>query len=123
MAGGSRGFPHDERMRYQWEFERIKQKGLTVRGRSMTISMVFAPNPLERRIGFIVTKRFGGAVQRNLVRRRLREIYRLNRCRIQTGLHMVVIPRARASKVDYKEMNEEFLTLYRTAVTRLCGNG
>ncbi|MCY3555231.1 MAG: ribonuclease P protein component [Gemmatimonadetes bacterium] len=123
MAAGSRRFPHDERMRHRWEFERVRKCGLTVRGRSMTLSLAACPDRLERRVGFIVTRHYGGAVKRNLVRRRMREIYRLNRCRLKRGVHLVLIARSSDREWTYRQMNEEFLSLYRTAVTRLCGNG
>ena len=60
---------------------------------------------------------------RNLFRRRMREIYRLNRKQLKRGIHLVLIARSSDQKVSYCQMNEEFLSLYRTAVTRLCGNG
>ncbi len=123
MAAGSRRFPHDERMRRRWEFERVRKCGLTVRGRSMTLSLASCPDGLERRVGFIVTRHNGGAVRRNLVRRRMREIYRLNRNRLKRGMHLVLIARGSGQEASYRQMNEEFLSLYRTAVTRLCGKG
>ena len=123
MAAGSRRFPKNEHMRHQWEFERVKKSGLTVKGQWMTLSLVSCPDRLERLVGFIVTKRYGGAVERNLFRRRMREIYRLNRKQLIRGIHLVLIARSSDQKVSYCQMNEEFLSLYRTAVTRLCGNG
>ena len=123
MAAGSRPFPHDERMRHRWEFERVKKSGLTVRGRLMILSLASSPDQLERRVGFIVTRHYGGAVKRNLVRRRMREIYRLNRDRLKRGMHLVLIARSPRQEASYYQMNEEFLSLYRTAVTRLCGKG
>ncbi len=123
MAAGSRRFPHDERMRHRWEFERVKKRGLSVRGRTMTLSLASCPDRLERRVGFIVTRHYGGSVERNLVRRRMREIYRLNRSRLIRGMHLVLIARNPGRETSYRQMNDEFLSLYRTAVTRLCGKG
>ena len=123
MAAGSRRFPHDERMRHRWEFERVRKSGQTVRGRSMILSLASCPDRLERRVGFVVTRRYGGAVKRNLVRRRMREIYRLNRSRLKRGMHLVLIARSPGQEATYRQMNEEFLSLYRTAVTRICGKG
>jgi len=123
MAAGSRPFPQDERMRHRWEFERVRKSGQTVRGRSMILSLASCPDRLERRVGFVVTRRYGGAVKRNLIRRRMREIYRLNRSRLKRGMHLVLIARSPGQEATYRQMNEEFLSLYRTAVTRLCGKG
>ena len=113
-------FPHGERLRHRWEFERVKKLGLTIKGQSMVLSLALCPNRLERRIGFVVTKRYGNAVKRNLVRRRMREIYRLNKPRLEKGIHLVVLARNSGQKASYSQMNEEFLSLYDIAVTRLC---
>ena len=121
MAAGSRRFPYDERMRHRWEFERVRKIGQTVRGRSMILSLSPCPDRFERKVGFIVTRRYGGAVKRNLVRRRMREIYRVNRSRMKRGMHLVLIARSPGQETTYHQMNEEFLSLYRTAVTRICG--
>ena len=123
MAAGTRRFPRDERMRHWWEFERVRKSGQTVRGRSMILSLASCPDGLERRVGFVVTRRYGGAVKRNLVRRRMREIYRLNRSRLKRGMHLVLIARSPRQEATYRQMNEEFLSLYRIAVTRICGKG
>src|SRR5260221_459459 len=45
------------------------------------------------RIGLSVSKKFGGAVQRNPFRRLYREAYRLTRHELATGLDLVFIPR------------------------------
>ena len=123
MAAVSRCFPPDERMRHRWEFERVRKYGQAVRGHSMTLSVAACPDRFERRVGFIVTRHYGSAVKRNRVRRRMREIYRLNRTRLKKGVHLVLIARSPNREWTYRQMNEEFLSLYRTAVTRLCGNG
>ncbi len=89
----------------------------------MILSLAPCPDRLERRVGFVVTRRYRGAVKRNLVRRRMREIYRLNRSRLKRGMHLVLIARSPGQEATYRQMNEEFLSLYRTAVTRICGKG
>ncbi len=87
----------------------------------MLLSLASCPDRLERRVGFIVTKRCGGAVERNLIRRRMREIYRMNRNGLKRGIHMVLIARSPGQEATYHQMNEEFLSLYQTAVRSLCG--
>lgn len=68
------------------------------------------PNRLgENRLGYTVSAKLGHAVVRNRVRRRLREIYRLNAPRLKQGYDMVVVARARAVGAPYRALDTAFL--------------
>ncbi len=68
------------------------------------------PNRLgENRLGYTVSAKLGHAVVRNRVRRRLREIYRLNAPRLKQGYDMVVVARARAVGAPYRALDAAFL--------------
>ena len=61
------------------------------------------------RMGFTVSKKVGNAVERNRVRRRLREIVRLSgTSRMQTGHDYVLVGRRAALKVPFDRIAEEF---------------
>ena len=64
----------------------------------------------ENRLGITVTAKVGKAHTRNLVRRRLREIYRLHEDGIRPGYDVVVVARTRAAKAAYKRLETEFLS-------------
>ena len=64
----------------------------------------------ENRLGLTVTTKVGKAHTRNLVRRRLREIYRLHEEIMLPGQDMVIVARTRAAGVDYKRLETEFLS-------------
>ena len=61
------------------------------------------------RLGLTVTSKVGKAHTRNLVRRRLREIYRLHESCLRRGCDMVIVARTRAAQVSYKRLETEFL--------------
>ena len=67
------------------------------------------------RVGITVSKKLGHAVVRNRVRRRLREIYRLNEAQFQPGWDIVVVARTKAVHAGFGEWTESYLSLARKA--------
>lgn len=63
----------------------------------------------ENRVGYTVSTKLGKAVTRNRIRRRLREIYRLNAPNLKKGYNIVVVARARSINGDYHKMEKAFL--------------
>ena len=63
------------------------------------------------RIGITVSKKLGGAVVRNRVRRRLREVYRLSEDQFQPGGDIVVVARSRAVGANFRELTKAYLSL------------
>ena len=61
------------------------------------------------RVGYTVSVKLGHAVVRNRVRRRLREIYRLNAHRLKKGYDIVIVARGRCVDGDYYKMESAFL--------------
>ena len=65
----------------------------------------------SNRIGLTVSKKLGGAVVRNRVRRRLREVYRLNEDRFAPGWDIVVVARSRCIDADFDKLTQAYLSL------------
>ena len=63
------------------------------------------------RFGITAGTKLGHAVVRNKVRRRLREIYRLNEDRLLPGYDIVVVARVRAVHSGYADLEKQFLRL------------
>ena len=63
------------------------------------------------RVGLTVSKKLGCAVVRNRVRRRLREIYRLNEHRFAPGWDIVVVARSRCTGADFQKLTHAYLSL------------
>ena len=62
------------------------------------------------RVGITVSKKLGHAVVRNRVRRRLREIYRLNEDKFQPGWDIVVVARTRAVYADFAQLTDAYMS-------------
>ena len=65
----------------------------------------------HNRVGITVSKKLGGAVIRNRVRRRLREVYRLSEARFMPGWDIVVVARSRCIKADFTALTNAYLSL------------
>lgn len=63
------------------------------------------------RVGITVSKKLGHAVVRNRVRRRLREVYRLNEDRFAPGWDIVVVARSRCIDADFQKLTRAYLSL------------
>ena len=69
-------------------------------------------NHLEvNRVGITVSKKLGKAHIRNRVRRRLREVYRLNEAQFQPGWDIVVVARSRAIEAPFDVLTKSYLSL------------
>ena len=67
------------------------------------------------RVGITVSKKLGKAHIRNRVRRRLREVYRLNEALFQPGWDIVVVARHKAIDCDFQELTKGYLALAKKA--------
>jgi ribonuclease P protein component len=78
------------------------------------------PEDADRaRFGFTATKRLGGAVQRNRIRRRLKAAVVAASSAAQAGTDYVVIARAAASEAPFLEMVDDLGKAFRSIERRL----
>ena len=66
------------------------------------------------RLGYTVSTKLGHAVVRNRVRRRLREIYRLNAPKLKTGYDIVIVARGKCVDAKYSAMDAAFMKACRS---------
>lgn len=66
------------------------------------------------RFGISVKKALGGAVVRNRIRRRIREILRCNRTEIPSGWDIVIHPRRSVEQTPFAPLQVELLRLLRS---------
>ena len=63
------------------------------------------------RFGFTTAKKIKKAVSRNLIRRRLKEIVRLNEYNFKDGHDIVIMARVNATESDYKSLEKSYIKL------------
>ena len=93
-------------------FNQIHREGSNAANRLLVIRAL--PNGLESsRFGFVVSKRIGNAVTRNLVKRRLRESIRHKR--VKGGWDAVFIARRGAGSAEFRQLERAAENLLRRA--------
>jgi len=110
MEPRSGRFRRADRLRKPGEFRRVSAKGRRHSGSSFVILQAASGCAGTRggsRLGVTVSRRVGGAVQRNQVKRRLREWFRRSRSALPPGSDWVVIARPRARTLAYAAMVAE----------------
>jgi ribonuclease P protein component len=108
-------FPKTRRLTHRLEFERVKRNGTTQRGKFLMLNAMPLENSGPWRAGFVTSSRLGGAVFRNRVRRRLREIVRRHQHELRQGIWFVIIARHGAVSAGYAALEDEWLRLARRA--------
>ena len=94
------------------EFKRLYNKGKSAASQCAVVYCRRNGKP-ENRLGVTVSTKIGGAVQRNRVRRRLKEIYRLNEHILPMGYDIVVVARVRSRYAGYREIESSVLAAFR----------
>ena len=97
-----------------YEFRRIYRKGKSVVSPYMVLYC--QKNRQGRtRLGVTVSTKLGKAVVRNRVRRRFREIWRLNKADMQPGWDIILVGRVRAVEAPYQKLDKSYRKLLQEA--------
>jgi ribonuclease P protein component len=108
-------FPRARRLTQASQYERVKRDGFTRRGKLLIANVVSVENSGPCRVGFVTSRRVGGAVVRNRVRRRLREIVRQHQHNLREGFWIVLVARRDAASASYRALQDEWLRLAKRA--------
>ena len=106
------GFPRSRRLARQSDFKRLYKSGHRHSNRFLT---VYASPVQGRRgkVGIVASKKLGNAVERNRIRRILRETLRTNQDRISDRMDLVIIVRRPALDLPHGELAERLLHMLR----------
>jgi ribonuclease P protein component len=91
-----------ERLKRRADFDRVFRRGVAVTGRLVVVRAVRGGGA-KTRVGFAVGRQIGGAVVRNRLRRRWREIVRLGPP-LATGWDVVVVARAAGERAAFQAL-------------------
>ena len=94
------------------EFRRLYNKGKSAASQCAVVYFRRNGSP-ENRLGITVSTKLGGAVKRNRIRRRLKEVYRLNEKALATGYDIVLVARMKSQYVRFSELESSVLSLFR----------
>ena len=106
------GLPKPFRLHLKKDFEAIIRNAHRVQGEGMVIWWRPSSYPGARtRLGIVVSRKLGGAVVRNRVKRLLRESFRLNREKLNPGTDLIVSPRSSEILADLSSAQRPLLAL------------
>ena len=112
-GGFPRGFPRAGRLRKHSDFERVYKQGRRHFSPHMTVFFLRrtagALPEKGSRVGFTVGRVLGGAVERNRIKRRLREAVRLRRSALEGAgaVDVVINPKKSVLKLEFRVVLEE----------------
>ena len=130
---GHGSFPRSARLLRHADFERVYKLGRRHFSASMTVFYWQRPEPADEaagvnssvasglRIGFTVGRALGGAVQRNRMKRRLREAVRLTRPAKGASADVVINPKKSLLTVDFAEVVNEVSRAFVVIEEKLAG--
>ncbi len=95
-AGGARPRPGRSRLSRSGDFERVFRQGRSHAGRELVLYVFPRKGEGEPRLGLSVSRKVGGAVQRNQVKRLLREAFAVEGKRLPPSTDAVVVARREA---------------------------
>ncbi len=88
-GGGERSFPVTKRLKKRSDFIQIYRHGVAREGTYFTLQILSSPG--STRLGIIIPRGWGTAVQRNRIKRLIREVFRRH-TEIFSGVDIIVRP-------------------------------
>jgi ribonuclease P protein component len=106
--------PRRERLRKRAQFKAVQGRGKKLHTERFLVFILPQKEPLAPpRLGITVSKKVGGAVVRNRVKRLLREAFRRHKTLFPMGLDIVFVAKQAAAKSELGDVTRELERLCR----------
>ena len=116
MLTSSSGFSfcYQEKLHKQSDFNKVLKNGKKITNNFVTI-FILKRNDEDtiRRIGLVTSRKVGNATQRNLAKRRLREIFRTNKHKLTPGLDIIFILKPEIKLTGYSTLKTTVLDCFK----------
>ena len=107
-------FPKSKRLLKHADFDRVYREGRRQVSRNMSVFYLEQANTHGAvRVGITVGRALGGAVARNRVKRRMREVVRRHLTELTGALDVVINPRKSAADMEFAELEKEVEQAFR----------
>ena len=103
-------YPRGARILRKADFDAVYRNGKRRSSSQFTVFLKANGLP-QSRFGFSIKRALGGAVVRNRIRRRIREVVRLHREEISAGWDFVIHPKANVESAAFAALESDLLRL------------
>jgi ribonuclease P protein component len=99
--------PKENRLKKEKEFEAVFKGGRTLKGKSVFLKYLINGTD-KTKVGFVVSKKISKlAVERNKIKRRMREVVRLKKKDMKEGLSIIIVSLPQIKGKTYQEIKED----------------
>jgi ribonuclease P protein component len=103
---------YNEKLHAQKDFERVFRFGKKIAHAAILVYIYQHLGDIQpRRIGLVTSRKLGIAINRNRLKRRLREIFRTNKNLFPGLADIIFVPRPAVMKLNYKQLKTLILSL------------
>jgi ribonuclease P protein component len=108
-------FLKSERLKQSREFKAVFQQCRKLEDGCLAFYVQFSEDTALRKFGVSLSRALGKAYLRNRLKRRLREIYRVEKEAFRGGYQVILVPRRGSAGRTFDELKESFLGLAKRA--------
>jgi len=96
------------------DINHVRQEGLSIAHKAIVLG--YKSNDLKKnRIAVIAGRSIGGAVQRNLAKRRIRSAFQCFQPKLYKGFDLVIIARKHILEIEYQALVDALRSLFKKA--------